>query len=69
MVKKDMGLGAANGPLRGIRVTDFSVHAAGPFAGEMLAEMGADAQIRIACRIRTGFTRSILERGNGESSL
>ena len=30
------------GPLAGIRVADFSVHAAGPFAGLMLAVLGAE---------------------------
>jgi len=29
------------GPLFGVRMVDFSVHAAGPFAGVMLAELGA----------------------------
>ena len=56
MVKKDMGLGAVDGPLRGIRVADFSVHAAGPFAGEMLAEMGADV-IKVESAARLDITR------------
>ena len=56
MVKKDMGLGAVGGPLLGIRVADFSVHAAGPFAGEMLAEMGADV-INVESAARLDITR------------
>ena len=44
------------GPLAGIRVADFSVHAAGPFAGLMLAEMGAEV-VKIESSARLDITR------------
>ena len=44
------------GPLAGIRVADFSVHAAGPFAGLMLAEMGAQV-IKVESSARLDITR------------
>jgi crotonobetainyl-CoA:carnitine CoA-transferase CaiB-like acyl-CoA transferase len=44
------------GPLSGVRVADFSVHAAGPFAGVMLAELGAEV-IKIESAARLDITR------------
>jgi crotonobetainyl-CoA:carnitine CoA-transferase CaiB-like acyl-CoA transferase len=44
------------GPLFGVRVVDFSVHAAGPFAGLMLAELGAEV-IKIESAARLDITR------------
>ena len=44
------------GPLAGVRVADFSVHAAGPFAGLMLAELGAQV-IKVESSARLDITR------------
>ena len=44
------------GPLSGIRVADFSVHAAGPFAGLILAELGAEV-IKVESEARLDITR------------
>ena len=46
----------APGPLSGIRVADFSTHAAGPFAGLMMAEMGAEV-IKVESNARLDITR------------
>ncbi len=43
-------------PLAGVRVADFSVHAAGPFAGMILASLGADV-IKIESAARLDITR------------
>ncbi len=51
-----MRAGGASGPLAGVRVADFSVHAAGPFAGLMLAEMGAQV-IKVESSARLDITR------------
>ena len=45
-----------DGPLNGIRVADFSVHAAGPFAGLMLSELGAQV-IKVESSARLDITR------------
>ena len=51
-----MTAGGASGPLADVRVADFSVHAAGPFAGLMLAEMGAQV-IKVESSARLDITR------------
>ena len=43
-------------PLDGVRVIDFSMHAAGPFAGFMLASLGAEV-IKVESRARLDITR------------
>ena len=48
--------GSNKGPLSGVRVADFSVHAAGPFAGLMLAELGAQV-IKVESSARLDITR------------
>ena len=45
-----------HGPLDGVRVADFSMHAAGPFAGSMLAQLGAEV-IKVESRARLDITR------------
>ena len=44
------------GPLGGVRVADFSVHAAGPFAGMTLASLGAEV-IKVESAARLDITR------------
>ena len=46
----------SSAPLSGVRVADFSVHAAGPFAGMILALLGADV-IKIESAARLDITR------------
>ena len=46
----------APAPLNGVRVADFSVHAAGPFAGMILAALGADV-IKVESAARLDITR------------
>ena len=46
----------ASTPLSGVRVADFSVHAAGPFAGMILASLGADV-IKVESAARLDITR------------
>lgn len=41
----------ANAPLAGIRIADFTIHAAGPFATHLLSQMGAEC-IKIESRTR-----------------
>ena len=43
-------------PLSGVRIADFSVHAAGPFAGMILASLGADV-IKVESAARLDITR------------
>ena len=49
-------MGEMPGALSGVRVADFSVHAAGPFAGLMFAEMGAQV-IKVESSARLDITR------------
>ena len=46
----------ASAPLSGVRIADFSVHAAGPFAGMILASLGADV-IKVESAARLDITR------------
>ncbi len=46
----------SSAPLAGVRVADFSVHAAGPFAGMILAALGADV-IKVESAARLDITR------------
>jgi benzylsuccinate CoA-transferase BbsF subunit len=46
----------SSAPLSGVRVADFSVHAAGPFAGMILASLGADV-IKVESAARLDITR------------
>ena len=46
----------AGAPLAGVRIADFSVHAAGPFAGMLLAALGAEV-IKVESAARLDITR------------
>ena len=47
---------AGGAPLDGVRIADFSVHAAGPFAGMLLAALGAEV-IKVESAARLDITR------------
>ena len=49
-------MSSSSAPLAGVRVADFSVHAAGPFAGMILACLGADV-IKVESAARLDITR------------
>ena len=49
-------MSGSSAPLAGVRVADFSVHAAGPFAGMILASLGADV-IKVESAARLDITR------------
>ena len=41
----------ANAPLAGIRIADFTIHAAGPFCTHLLSQLGAEC-IKIESKTR-----------------
>ena len=45
------GVNRATAPLRGVRIADFTIHAAGPFGTQLLAQLGAEC-IKIESKAR-----------------
>lgn len=60
----------SNGPLQGLRVVEFAGIGPGPFAGMLLADMGADViVVDRASDVRSGSPRMPLQRGKRSLAL
>ena len=69
-VMKTPGTPSATGPLRGLRVVELAGIGPGPFAGMMLADMGADViVVDRATDVRTGNVPMLGQRGKRSLAL
>src|ERR1700712_5839466 len=59
---------ARSGPLTGIRIVEFAAIGPAPFAGQLLADLGADI-VRIDRAERTGEQPGVLSRGRRSVAL